>query len=603
MRKQLLYVLILFASIMTYADAQIMTVGVIGTATPGGWDTDSSMVQDAIDTALWTLDIELVPGELKFRANDDWAINWGNTDFPVGTGTQDGPNIPIPFGGFFHIEFNSNTGDYSFSPVNSPIGIIGSATPGGWDEDTDMFMDTIENGFFIVMDLVEGEAKFRKDNDWAVNWGAADFPSGIAIQDGENIPIPKAGQYRITFDTLTGAYNFSEIVKFETIGIIGSATPGGWDEDTDMTQTGDPDVWTVDLTLVDGEAKFRADNDWAVNWGGEDFPSGTATESGPNIPVVAGNYRVMFNTATLEYSFIELQEYATIGIIGSATPGGWDEDTDMEKDPNDGTIWHATMELVDGEAKFRADNDWAVNWGGPDFPMGVATMNGANIPIQAGRYNITFNSLTGEYNFEAFVVYDQVSIVGKDGPFGQWPDETTNFDAFMVRDAEDDQLWKLTQVNLTTADTTLGDSGIKFRANADWTVNWGARDFPSGVGTQDGPNIWCTAGIWDVSLNTQSGEYAFMLSTGTDDFTTINDIKLFPNPVSQAIISISIDSKNISKPLVYKIMNTAGQLIQTGNVLARNHFDISIENLSSGTYSLVLNNENFYAVKRFVVHR
>ena len=34
------------------------------------------------------------------------------------------------------------------------------------------------------------ELKFRENMDWAVNWGAADFPAGTAEQDGANIPVP-----------------------------------------------------------------------------------------------------------------------------------------------------------------------------------------------------------------------------------------------------------------------------------------------------------------------------------------------------------------------------------------------------------------------------
>ena len=45
--------------------------------------------------------------------------------------------------------------------------------------------------------------------------------------------------------------------------------------------------------LLDGEIKFRQDNDWAVNFGGAD---GTLVDGGDNFVVTAGLYRVMFNT-------------------------------------------------------------------------------------------------------------------------------------------------------------------------------------------------------------------------------------------------------------------------------------------------------------------
>ena len=140
----------------------------------------------------------------------------------------------------------------------------------------------------------------------------------------------------------------------------------------------------------------------------------------------------MFNTKSLVYTFSIIRPYSAVGIIGDATPGGWDTDTDMIKDETDPTIWRLRIELVDGEAKFRADNDWAVNWGSGDFPSGIAEQDGANIPVPAGDYKITFNTLTGEYNFEAVVEFDKISLVGKSGPFGEWPGTDDSKDTYLT---------------------------------------------------------------------------------------------------------------------------------------------------------------------------
>ena len=54
---------------------------------------------------------------------------------------------------------------------------------------------------------------------------------------------------------LTFGFAFSQ---FTTVGIIGTATPGGWDNDTDMVKSDTNDnVWILDIALLDGEAKFR----------------------------------------------------------------------------------------------------------------------------------------------------------------------------------------------------------------------------------------------------------------------------------------------------------------------------------------------------------
>jgi hypothetical protein len=96
---------------------------------------------------------------------------------------------------------------------------------------------------------------------------------------------------------------------------------------TPMRQTG-PHTWEVTAELTDGFIKFRANEDWAINWGApfpdmidspgflwnsdrvriEDvFPSGPAAFNGMNLPVRAGTYLVTFNSQTFEYEFTELK--------------------------------------------------------------------------------------------------------------------------------------------------------------------------------------------------------------------------------------------------------------------------------------------------------
>ena len=46
--------------------------------------------------------------------------------------------------------------------------------------------------------------------------------------------------------------------------------------------------------------------------------------------------------------------------------------------------------LVDGEIKIRQNDAWGVNYG-DDGNNGSLELNGANIPVTAGTYNITFD--------------------------------------------------------------------------------------------------------------------------------------------------------------------------------------------------------------------
>jgi hypothetical protein len=299
---------------------------------------------------------------------------------------------------------NSDCGDFC------TIGLIGSATPGDWGTDTDMRISDPErvdlNTWTLTVFLKGGaEAKFRASDDWGVNWGGSDFPSGTGTQDGPNIPIPTDGYYKIIFNDQTGEYTFTAVAakSFTTIGVIGSGTAGGWDSDTDLTQdANNSHIWSGEVTLTDGEAKFRAENDWADNWGDVSYPSGYGTGGGPNIPVKAGTYFVWFNDATGEYAFMSINDkdpYTTIGIIGDATPGGWDADTDLIKNPSNPYRYSVIISLTEAETKFRAENDWAVNWGGVDYPSGIGVKGGPNIAVKEGTYTIHFHSGTGEYTY------------------------------------------------------------------------------------------------------------------------------------------------------------------------------------------------------------
>lgn len=352
-----------------------------------------------LDDNTWILDeVQLAPGDnFRFAEMPDFmGQNFGDPD---------GDGIAEAFAGnatfpdsldeaFYSVTFNDATLAYSFEFLRFPsLGIIGSATPTGWDSDTDL-TDNGDGTFSIDnFELTDGEVKFRANDGWDQNWGGEEFPSGSAIFNGPNI-IVTAGVYDITFDRNNLTYRFEEDMGFTNIGIIGDATPGGWDADTDMTRN-DDGTFSIIIGLIDGAAKFRADDDWAVNWGTTDFPSGTGTQDGDNIPVSAGIYEVTFNPETGDYSFTPL----SIGIIGSATPTGWDSDTDMAATGTAGEVSIA-ITLIDGEVKFRANDDWPINWGGTDFPSGAAIFNGGNIPTTAGDYTVKLNVNTLTYSFE-----------------------------------------------------------------------------------------------------------------------------------------------------------------------------------------------------------
>lgn len=88
------------------------TVGIIGDATPNSWNSSTAMTKSAFDPHVWYItNVTLTAGELKFRANNSWDVNWGSADADFGTATLGGANIPVT-AGTYNIYFNDYSGDY-----------------------------------------------------------------------------------------------------------------------------------------------------------------------------------------------------------------------------------------------------------------------------------------------------------------------------------------------------------------------------------------------------------------------------------------------------------------------------------------------------------
>lgn len=132
-------------------------------------------------------------------------------------------------------------------------------------------------------------------------------------------------------------------------------------------------------------------------------------------PPSAGWYTLSFNFASYQYTFTRLDnqeptEYASISLIGDFNE--WKSDVTMSQVAVTGDAWksHCWYALgvdlqKEGGVKFRADYDWAANWGVSqdvkDNPYGVGTQDAPNINVPAGTYNIYFNDITGEFLFIA----------------------------------------------------------------------------------------------------------------------------------------------------------------------------------------------------------
>jgi hypothetical protein len=168
-------------------------------------------------------------------------------------------------------------------------------------------------------------------------------------------------------------------------GIIGDATPAGWGLSTDMIYNAEAGTYSISLALTTGEFKFRLDNSWTTNYG--DNGNNLSLEAGAaNIPVTAGNYTIVANFATNTYTITPIVN--AWGVIGDATPTGWDSDTLMDYNPITQN-YSIIMKMKVGSFKFRLNHGWDSNYGdnGNDLTLDAG---GSNVAITtAGTYYIT----------------------------------------------------------------------------------------------------------------------------------------------------------------------------------------------------------------------
>lgn len=187
--------------------------------------------------------------------------------------------------------------------------------------------------------------------------------------------------YDLTFDMLDMTWS-CKAVSFETY-IWQAGNANGWGNPADALYGPNDDGKYTGFMYLDGDFKFRSGED---NWNAPDWgigsSEGTLAELAGNLNTTAGYYKVDVDLSAMTYS---LTPITTIGIIGPAQDGGWNDDTDMTYN-TETKAWEATIELKADEIKFRANDGWDINWGGTTESL---TQGGANIKIaEAGTYFI-----------------------------------------------------------------------------------------------------------------------------------------------------------------------------------------------------------------------
>lgn len=95
---------------LTYTLTEITTIGVIGDATPGAWDSSTALTATNSNCTIWEGDVTFTAGEYKFRANDGWDINLGGSTDAL---EQNGSNIASPGAGTYHVTLDLSSVPYT----------------------------------------------------------------------------------------------------------------------------------------------------------------------------------------------------------------------------------------------------------------------------------------------------------------------------------------------------------------------------------------------------------------------------------------------------------------------------------------------------------
>lgn len=207
----------------------------------------------------------------------------------------------------------SNTVTVDVTPYSSEVELPSIYVPGayqGWDPGTAAALtsaedDGIYSGYVTFPDAESLEFKFTVERNWDENYGAEG--DGPLEQDGPNLTVPEPGTYLIEVDLNEMSWSATPYAW----GIVGDATAGGWETDTEMNYDHTEGIWTLTADLEAGNMKFRLNNDWANNYGDDDLDSETLNEGGADIPITeAGTYDITLDLRDEEnptYS-LELQE-------------------------------------------------------------------------------------------------------------------------------------------------------------------------------------------------------------------------------------------------------------------------------------------------------
>lgn len=154
----------------------------------------------------------------KYTNAPDWEhTNYG--DGGNGTFNTDGnaAGLSVPDGGFYYLTANLNNNTWTATKVK--WGILGDASPGNWDTDTEMSYNEAQQVWTVTANMKKnGSFKFRANKAWDLDFGLdangklhyANNPF-LGYTDGlNNLSVPDDGNYTLILDLhIAGNYTYT----------------------------------------------------------------------------------------------------------------------------------------------------------------------------------------------------------------------------------------------------------------------------------------------------------------------------------------------------------------------------------------------------------
>ena len=414
---------------------EIKSLGAIGTAF-GSWNEELPMEWNK-QTNVFTVTADIVPGEYKFRLNDDWTFSIDDSGGINGGGS----NFQTDLEGNYKVSVDMGSYPYrvKFADTSFPEVLYVPGSHNGWNHAANVLQGDGE-GHYEGYLSVGGEWGFKltPQPDWdGGEWGFDKSTTPQTSEVGEttwSLTRSDAGNImegsEVTYARVKVDLQNLEVkvLPIQSVAICGSFTEWGVQDAFKMSYSKDSDSWKISGVTIPkgGQWKFRMNDDgnWTANLGYGSLSD--LVQDGTNIQDTApGIYTIELFIGSLPYHATltktgdvdapELPE--TMYIIGEAV-GGWDWDANgQDMTPvygKDGAFWAIRYLEADKGFKFCSVKAWNGDFTSLGEDSGFTVKENNCFVDKSGLYMIAVDYAAGK------VVIEPAKVWGFGPCFNGW---------------------------------------------------------------------------------------------------------------------------------------------------------------------------------------